>query len=135
MRRRTTSRRVAAPRRSVGRDVLTGAYDIDIHGPNGFLRQAAGNVTTPGVEASLDLAGPRLTLRNGSRHAQTVRVTGGAELNVPAQGTASVGVATDPRLVRRGAHSGRSHRLVPALRRPPRERAAQRDWLTPDERV
>src|SRR5882757_4721162 len=80
---------------SVGRDVLTGAYDIDIHGPNGFLRQAAGNVTTPGVEASLDLAGPRLTLRNGSRHAQTVRVTGGAELNVPAQGTASVGVATD----------------------------------------
>jgi len=80
---------------SVGRDVLTGAYDIDIHGPNGFLRQAAGNVTTPGVEASLDLAGPRLTLRNGSRHAQTVRVTGGAELNVPAQGTASVGIATD----------------------------------------
>jgi phospholipase C len=69
---------------SVTPEVLTGAYDVEIHGPNGFLRHAAGSVLSPesGVEATLDLQGGngnpklKLTLRNGSGQRQTVRVSG-----------------------------------------------------------
>jgi phospholipase C len=38
-------------------------YDLAIHGPNGFLVEAAGNTLTAGVEARLSLgSGPKLKL-------------------------------------------------------------------------
>ena len=69
---------------TVAPDPLTGAYDVEIHGPNGFLRHATGSLLTPevGIEAELHLAGTRadpslkLTLHNHGTHTQTVRVTG-----------------------------------------------------------
>jgi phospholipase C len=68
---------------SVAPDALTGAYDVWIHGPNGFVRHASGSVLTEaGVEAELGLVGDRedpqlkLTLRNVSAQTQTVHVTG-----------------------------------------------------------
>ena len=61
---------------------ISGAYDVEVHGPNGFLRVAKGSPLGAGVEASLTLRGGkthpslRLTLRNKGAHAQTVRVIG-----------------------------------------------------------
>jgi phospholipase C len=77
-------------------DFLTHAYDIDVHGPNGFLRHAAGKGAA-GVEAALAIAGSgmRLTVSNGTGSGQTVRVAGGAVLSVPAHGSASTDIATD----------------------------------------
>jgi phospholipase C len=69
---------------SIAPDMSTGAYDVEIHGPNGFLRRAAGSVLAPesGVEATLALVGGdkdpelRLTLRNHSGQSQTLTVAG-----------------------------------------------------------
>jgi phospholipase C len=69
---------------SVAPDALSGAYDVEIHGPNGFLRRAAGSVLAPeaGVEASLALIGgdrnPRLklSLRNQSGQPQSLSISG-----------------------------------------------------------
>jgi phospholipase C len=70
---------------TVAPDPLTGSYDVELHGPNGFVRQAAGNVLGPeaGVEATLGLVGAKsdhpmleLTLSNATPHIQTVRVQG-----------------------------------------------------------
>jgi phospholipase C len=69
---------------SVAADALTGAYDVWIHGPNGFVRHASGSVLSAeaGVEAALGLSGDRgdpnlkLTLRNHGAQRQTVHVTG-----------------------------------------------------------
>ena len=69
---------------SVAPDPLTGAYDVWIHGPNGFLCHASGSVLSAevGLEATLALIGYmdhpelRLTLRNHSAHPRTVHVAG-----------------------------------------------------------
>jgi phospholipase C len=64
---------------SVAPDPVTGAFDVEIHGPNGFLRRAAGTVLDADVEAALALTGgPRLelTLRNPGAQTQTVHVSG-----------------------------------------------------------
>jgi phospholipase C len=69
---------------SIAPESLTGAYDVWIHGPNGFVRHATGSVlgAEAGVEAALGLSGDRddpklkLTLRNHSAQTQTVHVTG-----------------------------------------------------------
>jgi phospholipase C len=57
--------------------------NVEIHGPNGFLRHATGSVLSPesGVEAALDLQGGngnpklKLTVRNGSGQRQTIRAS------------------------------------------------------------
>jgi phospholipase C len=69
---------------SVTPDPLTGAYDVEVHGPNGFFRHASGTVLGPesGVDATLTLVGGdrnprlRLSVRNRSRQFQTVNVSG-----------------------------------------------------------
>jgi phospholipase C len=69
---------------SVAPDALSGAYDVWIHGPNGFVRHASGSVLSAeaGVEAALALSGDRsnptlkLTLRNHGPQRQTVHVSG-----------------------------------------------------------
>ncbi len=69
---------------SVPTVALTGGYDVQIHGPNGFLRHASGTTlgSEAGVEATLALLGPpdaptlRLTLSNQSKGSQTVNVHG-----------------------------------------------------------
>jgi len=69
---------------SVTTDPLTGAYNVAIHGPNGFLRRANGSVlgAAAGVEAALRLVGDgdepelKLVLRNQTTRSQTVQVTG-----------------------------------------------------------
>jgi phospholipase C len=60
-----------------------GAYDIAIHGPNGFLRRAAGDASTTaiGLEASLHVVRDRhptlsLVLSNNGTAPLTARVTG-----------------------------------------------------------
>jgi len=63
---------------------ILGAYNVSVHGPNGFLRTGAGTAlsTGTGIEASLTIVGggdhPRLklTVSNGGAHVQIVRVTG-----------------------------------------------------------
>lgn len=59
-------------------DAATGAYNIEIHGPNGFLRIAAGAAAHTAVEATLDLVGTRLRLsiRNTTGQSQSVNVSG-----------------------------------------------------------
>lgn len=55
-----------------------GGYDIAMHGPNGFIRTAKGDLHTNGVQASLTLehGKPVLTLGNDGHAAVTLRVTG-----------------------------------------------------------
>jgi phospholipase C len=69
---------------SVAPEPISGAYDVWIHGPNGFVRHASGTALGPeaGIEAAVGLDDDRdtprlrLTLRNHTAHTQTVRVTG-----------------------------------------------------------
>jgi phospholipase C len=78
-----------------------GAYDIAVHGPNGFLREARGSATEA-VEAAVTIVGPsgrpKLRLTLSSTGPATVRVTG---LGGPARsisiapGGTSVDVAPD----------------------------------------
>jgi phospholipase C len=63
---------------------LTGGYDVQVHGPNGFLRHASGSTlgSEAGVEATLAVTGStnsptlRLTLSNQSKQSQTITVHG-----------------------------------------------------------
>lgn len=69
---------------SVVPETASGVYDVEIHGPNGFYRRAAGTLLGPesGVEATLALIGgdhnPRLklTVRNRGTQPQTVIISG-----------------------------------------------------------
>ena len=69
---------------SVTPEPSSGAYDVEIHGPNGFYRHAAGTAPSgaPGVDATLALVGgdhnPRLklTVRNHGNQSQTVSISG-----------------------------------------------------------
>ncbi|MFI5776659.1 phosphocholine-specific phospholipase C [Nocardia sp. NPDC051570] len=56
---------------------VTDCYDIAIHGPNGFLVEAAGNPGTIGLEATLALSGSKLelTLHNRLPAGPPVRMT------------------------------------------------------------
>jgi phospholipase C len=68
---------------AVALDPVTGAYDIEVHGPDGFLAHAAGNALTTlaAVEVSLAITGTakhptlQLTATNGGQVAQVVRLT------------------------------------------------------------
>jgi phospholipase C len=69
---------------TIGLDLLTGAYDVWLHGPNGFLRRFAGDASTTrlGVEAAVTITGPvahptlQLTVTNGGSASAVVRYTG-----------------------------------------------------------
>jgi phospholipase C len=60
----------------------TGAYDVEVHGPNGFYRRAAGSAVGPDSEATLAVVGSdpnprlRLTVRNQGGQPQTVSISG-----------------------------------------------------------
>jgi phospholipase C len=41
---------------------VAGGYDIAVHGPNGFLREAAGDTASAGIEAAVTLDGRRLVV-------------------------------------------------------------------------
>jgi len=62
--------------------VAVGAYDVAVHGPNGFLRAITGSSAATGVEVAANVVGsrshPRLELRfeNATRRAVSVTVTG-----------------------------------------------------------
>jgi phospholipase C len=91
---------------TVAPEPITESYDVEIHGPNGFLRTAAGSLLSPeaGVEAALTLAGGgnnptlKLMLRNHSKRALTLRVSGlhsnPARFELAPRGTETV--ALDP---------------------------------------
>jgi phospholipase C len=57
---------------------VAGAYDIAVHGPNGFLREAAGDASSAGVEVAVSLDGHKLrvTLSNSTSGDVTARVSG-----------------------------------------------------------
>jgi phospholipase C len=57
---------------------VTGAYDIAVHGPNGFLREAAGDGSGAGVEVAVGLDGRKLrvTFSNSTPGDVTARVSG-----------------------------------------------------------
>ena len=69
---------------SVAPEPITQSYDVELHGPNGFVRQAAGSllVAAAGVEATLALIGDddhprlRLDLHNRTARTQTLQVQG-----------------------------------------------------------
>ena len=58
--------------------VIAGAYDIAVHGPNGFLRGAAGSSAPAGVEVAVTLRGHALgvTFSNATPEQVTARVSG-----------------------------------------------------------
>jgi phospholipase C len=68
---------------SVPVDPATGAYDIEVHGPNGFLAHATGNASTTraGVDVTLALTGTtkhptlQVTATNKAKTAHTVQFT------------------------------------------------------------
>ncbi len=72
--------------------LVLGAYDVAVHGPNGFLRTAAGDASSAGVEVAVTITGsarrPTLTLRatNTGTAPATLTLTGGL-LTVPAGAT------------------------------------------------
>ena len=72
--------------------LVLGAYDVAVHGPNGFLRTAAGDASSAGVEVAVTITGsarqPTLTLRatNTGEASATLTLTGGT-LTVPAGAT------------------------------------------------
>ncbi|ROO86479.1 phospholipase C [Actinocorallia herbida] len=55
----------------------TTAYAITAYGPNGFLREFAGDTTTPGLEIRADHHGDdlRLTLTNHTKNTHTLQIT------------------------------------------------------------
>jgi phospholipase C len=65
-------------------EAVTGAYDVWVHGPNGFLRRASGDAATSrlGVEVALEIVGReshpslRLRLRNSGGSTVTAEVAG-----------------------------------------------------------
>jgi phospholipase C len=69
---------------TVAADPVTGAYDIEVHGPNGFLAHAAGNALTApaGVDVQLAVTWSstrpllRLTSANQAATPQTLTMTG-----------------------------------------------------------
>jgi phospholipase C len=72
-------------RATVTPDALRGAYDVELHGPNGFLRRASGSLLSPeaGVEAALGLPDAnrdhpklKLALSNNTAHPQSINVRG-----------------------------------------------------------
>lgn len=68
--------------------LVLGAYDVAVHGPNGFLRTAAGDASTAGVEVAVTVTGGpghpalRLTATNTGEAPATLTLTGGS-LTVP----------------------------------------------------
>jgi phospholipase C len=85
---------VAAGAKTAGEVAFTGNYDVAIHGPNGFVVEAAGSTATAGVEAELTLTGsaPKLKLRvtNSGAKAVTVAISGHGSSGVPARGSHEV---------------------------------------------
>jgi phospholipase C len=78
---------------------VVAAYDIAVHGPNGFLREAAGAVTQPRVDVAVVVIGaprePRLRIRFTNSTSRPVAVvatgiTGRAERFTLAPGTRSL---------------------------------------------
>ena len=73
------------------------AYDIAVHGPNGFLREARGDGSTVGVEVAVVIAGSaahpklRVTFSKTGPGVTTARVTGLGGLGGPAR---TIGIAT-----------------------------------------
>jgi phospholipase C len=69
---------------NVPTQAVSGAYDVQVHGPNGFLRHASGTALgeQAGVEATLALVGSpdaptlQMTLTNQSTGPQTLIVRG-----------------------------------------------------------
>ena len=91
----------------VAPDALSGAYDVELHGPNGFVRQASGSVlgSEAGVEAILDLIDAsgdhpklKLTVTNHTAQNQTLNVQGlqNAAHRVEVAAQASRTVLLDP---------------------------------------
>jgi phospholipase C len=101
-----TSQRIdLAPRGAAAVTVpVAGAYDVAVHGPNGFLREARGGSATAGVEVAMTIVGPaahpklRLTLSKLGSGAVTARVSGlgGPPRSISiAPGGTSIDVAPD----------------------------------------
>ncbi|MCU1684170.1 MAG: phospholipase phosphocholine-specific [Amycolatopsis sp.] len=82
---------VQAGGKATGEVSFTSNYDVAIHGPNGFVVEAAGSTQTAGVEAKLTLSGsgPKLQLHvtNSGAHAVSVAVSGRSGCIVPAHGS------------------------------------------------
>jgi phospholipase C len=83
-----------------GSVVFVAVYDLAIHGPNGFLVEAAGNTLTGGVEAGLSLAGTasaptlKLTVVNSRPLPITIAVTGAPGFTIAPYGSHTL--ALDP---------------------------------------
>lgn len=79
-----------APRSTVhGEVVFVAAYDLAIHGPNGFKVEAAGSLLTAGVEVEPSLVDLKLQLRvvNTRPLPVTIGVSGRPGFEVPANGS------------------------------------------------
>jgi len=78
---------------------VSGAYDIAVHGPNGFLREATGDGSSAGVEVAVTLDGTRLrvTLRKSTPGDVIARVSGlGGPTRTIAIRPGSSSVTVDP---------------------------------------
>jgi phospholipase C len=66
---------------AVARDLITGAYDIEIHGPDGFLAHAIGDAGRVGIEVRLAITGSvknptlQLTAANSGTLVQVLHIT------------------------------------------------------------
>ena len=66
------------------------AYDVAVHGPNGFLVEATGITSTAGVEASAEIVdGPALKITVTNSRPAPVTVSGQPAFDVPASGSHS----------------------------------------------
>jgi phospholipase C len=74
---------------ATGEIPFTDAYDVVIHGPNGFLTAATGNSATAGLDASTELTGtpdtPTLTIKvtNARPDPATITATDRPEFTIP----------------------------------------------------
>ena len=76
---------------------VLGGYDVAVHGPNGFLRTAQGNLHTAGVQATLELSHGRLglLLRNDGQDRVRLRVGGHEDVSLSAGQQRRLEVRTD----------------------------------------
>ncbi len=80
-----------------GSVAFVAAYDLAVHGPNGFLVEAAGSLATAGVEASAEIVdGPalKITVTSTKQEPVPVEVTGQEGFSLPPKGSQSF-TATD----------------------------------------
>ncbi|WP_239154315.1 phospholipase domain-containing protein [Amycolatopsis sp. FDAARGOS 1241] len=76
-----------------GKIAFAASYDVAVHGPNGFLMEAAGDKSTSGVDVAAAVSGPAahpvftVTVRNSGSSPATLTVKGRPGFVVAAHGS------------------------------------------------